>query len=511
MKALLAFIGLTIALSPAPGWAQLCCVVSGKVVGEGSGIPLRGAKIEARLASDGQTPPISVHSGENGAFSLTLRPGSWRLTAARAGWFPSPRSEALVEVKEGNPGGAVRLELQAPAAVSGVVLDAYGEPLQGLPVQVFQRMCRAGEERIFSAGQSLTDDRGAYRIHSIPEGSYIIYAAHVSQSQEPRYEGQFFPAVADFNAAVPVTLQAGLETSNVDFRLREAKLGTLRVQAEAGLPWLFTLLKVSGGVYEHIAQQPRRDPGGWYVFERLPLGEYAVAGYLPGRGEATPRGGYALARLGREGEVAEVVLDEIGVANLQGAIRCNEACEGLAFDRLELQVYSRGVKSFVVGASAAGARVRLDGTFRLSVMPLVDYLVKLQGLPGDLYVTSVKVEGQSPRLDHQVTHTGSNAMVEVNIGRGAATLEVNLQGIDAQAASRGVVQLLRAGVREPIETVQVDRDRRAVFRNLAPGEYRVAWMPPNRGCWKEGERDAAVTSVRLAAGEQASVKLKVGE
>jgi hypothetical protein len=37
MKALLAFIGLTIALSPAPGWAQLCCVVSGKVVGEGSG------------------------------------------------------------------------------------------------------------------------------------------------------------------------------------------------------------------------------------------------------------------------------------------------------------------------------------------------------------------------------------------------------------------------------------------------------------------------------------------
>jgi hypothetical protein len=511
MKRFLPIGVLAIALSPFPGWAQLCCVVSGKVVVEGSGLALRGAKIEARRPADDKAPPVSVRSGESGTFSLTLRPGSWRLSASRVGWFPNPKSEALVDVKEGSPGEPVQLELQAPAALSGSVLSTQGDPLYGVRVQLLQRTCLAGAEDLVGSAEAATDDRGVYRIHSLQEGSYLIYAAPGVQSDNENYEGQFFPGVTDPNAALVVHLQAGLETSNVDFRLREAKLGNLRVEAKGDLPWNLRLRLRLDEHYEVFLAQPRRDPAGRYVFERLPLGEYSVIGFVANRAEGISRLGFALARLGREGDMVDVVLEEIGVANLQGAVRCEQECPGLAFDRLQVRLDSRDSRFRAIGARGTGRSVKPEGTFEFGPMPMVDYLFKVRGLPNDLYVTSVKVEGQSPRLDHQVTHTGSNAMVEVQIARGAAALEVNLQGIDAQAASGSVVQLLRAGVREPIETVQVDRDRRAAFRNLAPGEYRVAWMPPNRGCWKEGERDAAVTSVRLAAGEQASVKLKVGE
>ena len=58
--------------------------------------------------------------------------------------------------------------------ISGTVTDESGEPMIGVTVRAMRRIYAGGRPRLGAGPQGTTDDRGMYRIASLPAGDYVV-------------------------------------------------------------------------------------------------------------------------------------------------------------------------------------------------------------------------------------------------------------------------------------------------------------------------------------------------
>jgi hypothetical protein len=145
--------------------------------------PLRRAIVTLNSAdrSIGRT----AVADDQGRFTMANLPaGRYLLTASKRGWVTMSYGARA----SGRPGRSVALadgervtaNLQLPrgAAITGVVLDQNGQPLQGATIRVlrYAYAFNTGERRlVFGGGPSWgPDDRGAYRIYGLAPGEYYI-------------------------------------------------------------------------------------------------------------------------------------------------------------------------------------------------------------------------------------------------------------------------------------------------------------------------------------------------
>jgi hypothetical protein len=59
-------------------------------------------------------------------------------------------------------------------AITGTVVDEFGDPLVNVSVRVLRRTLVSGQRRLVPAYSAQTDDRGIYRSASLPPGDYIV-------------------------------------------------------------------------------------------------------------------------------------------------------------------------------------------------------------------------------------------------------------------------------------------------------------------------------------------------
>jgi hypothetical protein len=59
-------------------------------------------------------------------------------------------------------------------AITGTVVDEFGDPLVNVSVRVLRRALVSGQRRLVPAYSAQTDDRGIYRSGSLPPGDYIV-------------------------------------------------------------------------------------------------------------------------------------------------------------------------------------------------------------------------------------------------------------------------------------------------------------------------------------------------
>jgi len=178
--------------------------ISGSVVtAEANPQPIRRAVVT--LAGGGDMLPRSVLTDDAGKFAFTGVPaGSFSLTARKAAYLASAHG-AKRPGRAGSPValGAgqrenVTITMFRGAAITGTLRDSSGLPLGGIEV-------RAIEMRSFLANPGnqgfevvTTDDRGVYRIYSLPPGDYVLAAL-------PTFLGQGVigaPSTADLDAAL---------------------------------------------------------------------------------------------------------------------------------------------------------------------------------------------------------------------------------------------------------------------------------------------------------------------
>jgi protocatechuate 3,4-dioxygenase beta subunit len=261
------WIGVIFAWLAAPAWAQdpaqapssPFAAISGVVLNDVTGAPIRRAVIT--LATFGETPLEAVTFSEsNGAFGfIAIPPGKYRLRAdldgfqpARFGASTSSRPPGTLNLAAGDTRYGITFRLRPLGSISGVVLDADGDPLPNAEV----RLLRAGWERLQPAyeneGWTSTDDRGRYRFQEVLPGQYIVMAAQrytpafaiqpeimAGQSvQQKMYAVDFYPDVSRLSAAAPVQLTEGRDLDGIDFHLTARAAAGLRgkVVVPPGVP-----------------------------------------------------------------------------------------------------------------------------------------------------------------------------------------------------------------------------------------------------------------------------------
>jgi hypothetical protein len=167
--------------APAPtGTAR----IRGRVIAADSGAPLRRAQV--RLTSQDARTAKSATTDTEGRFELADLPaGRYTLTVSKAGYLTLQYGQRR-PLERGRPIDLTdaqvleRTDVLLPrgGAVTGRIVDEYGEPLADATVQALRYQYVGGQRQLVPAGRSAqTDDLGQYRIYGLPPGDYYITAA----------------------------------------------------------------------------------------------------------------------------------------------------------------------------------------------------------------------------------------------------------------------------------------------------------------------------------------------
>jgi hypothetical protein len=205
-------------------------LIVGQVVDAVTGRPI--AEAEVRLTGStglAAAPRIRVVADADGWFYFVALPaGSYSVIAAKPGYADGTygmrrpptaanRAPGLVpfELAEGQRRADATIRLWKNASLSGVVNDEAGEAMPGVTVRALQRMIVAGRPRLVGGltTSASTDDRGMYRLSSLPPGSYVLVIpttqttlpaatldqwARSSGTEQARLSSAMFGATAEF-------------------------------------------------------------------------------------------------------------------------------------------------------------------------------------------------------------------------------------------------------------------------------------------------------------------------
>jgi hypothetical protein len=343
-------------------------VIAGTLVSADGGRPIRGGRVSLTgVGSAASSMGRSVTTDSLGAFSFTELPsGAYNLTASRPGYLDvvygqrrpgTGRPGTPIQLADGQRLDRISLQIPRGGAISGTVRDEQGEPAFGQQVRVFKYVLRSGERALQGAGQTMTDDRGVFRVGVLSPGEYLVSAfprdtmrdmaqeelmaaaetiavtaraagdeqalvnlkeqiarARDFQPIDDTGEGYapvYYPGTTQLAGAQPVLIEVGQERSGVDLQLqlvRTARISGLVTTAEGtslqGLTGVqVTLIDADQLVPGASVRSVRPGADGRFVFGAVPPGHYAVfarAGRIqpPADATASTEAGTALRKLG---------------------------------------------------------------------------------------------------------------------------------------------------------------------------------------------------------------------
>lgn len=148
--------------------------------------PLRNARVSLRGSSGA---PVMVGTADDGTFAFTGLSAGRYVVGAMKDAYVMMAYGATAPNRPGTPielqsGGSAEITIRLPrgAAITGMIVDADGQPLPGATVQAhrFGFNPSTGERQlqpVFGAVRPVvSDDRGIYRIFGLHAGDYIVGA-----------------------------------------------------------------------------------------------------------------------------------------------------------------------------------------------------------------------------------------------------------------------------------------------------------------------------------------------
>jgi hypothetical protein len=250
----------------------------------------------------------------------------------RASTSPTPNEVQLGRRFERTASRTESVDLQMARwnTLSGTVTDEYGDPMQGVGVQVLQVQYEAGRRRLVSAGTSrLTDDLGRYRLYGLAPGQYIVSAVvgQVSTDDLPGYGRAYFPGTQNPAEAQYVSIGLAQDVASMDIslsRMRTARVAgiVLGPSGEPTAPGSLTLAPSQrSSSVTNVPVAARIAPDGMFAFPNVPPGEYVIQAYR-GRANDHAEGefGAVFVSVG-DADVTDVVVRTLAGSSVTGRFR----------------------------------------------------------------------------------------------------------------------------------------------------------------------------------------------
>lgn len=273
----------------------------GRVTAADTGAAVRRAQVSISSADAGSK---TTSTDTQGRYEFRNLPaGRFTVRASKSGFLetrygqshPSKRGRPI-ELAEGQVVDKVDVALPRGGAISGRILDEFGDPVPDATVAAMRMQYVGGERRLVSAGRtSTTTDLGTFRLFGLPPGEYYVSAtAPHSDSPmgpvEPIGEGQagssrtghaatYYPNTTNPADAQRIALTMAQEVS-ADIQLFPVRLAQITGNAVAsdGKPMTHSMVMLIPTAMQDafMAVAADTDKNGRFVLNGVAPGEYTV-------------------------------------------------------------------------------------------------------------------------------------------------------------------------------------------------------------------------------------------
>jgi hypothetical protein len=513
--------------------------IRGRVVTAATGRPL----LLATVALSGGNPYVrrTVRTDSNGGYEFANLPaGRYSFIASRTGYLeqnfdqPNPLARyRLLELAEGEHLDGVNFRLHRGAAITGVITDEAGDPLEGAYVVAMREQFGPNGRFFNPAGLApmpiRTDDEGRYRVYGLRPGTYVVMATAAMIDDSPLGFGKtYYPGTLNEPEAQTVRVDFGLDgvASFAMIPARRARVSGI-VRDSEGRPaggMRMTLNEPLGSGYSQTDMSMLSDNGS-FTFEHVLPGQYLL--YVrPSRvGQKPPfpvnvESASTYVNVAGD-DVSDLILTTAAGFALSGRVTVEGstaplAMKGLTISAREIDpnLQSLGSPTFVNSPVDPAGRFRIVG---------VRGKVRLAGGGAGWFAKRVLVRGvdvTGPGFDVSADFDG----IEVVLTNKVTTITGTVKDPRGIGRNDFIVTFFPVGQLESWErqsrqrTIRPDPDGVYRIRNLPAGDYLAAAVPamslPIEGEWDpaflERVRPAAI-GLKLAEGQSLTLNLTLTE
>lgn len=517
--------------------------LSGRVTALDTGRPIRRAVV--RAAGPELREGKSVSTDADGRWELGEIPaGRFTVSVSKGGYVtlsygqqrPFEAGKA-VDVADGQSVAKLDVALPRGSAITGRVVDEFGEPVANARVSPLRFRVMNGQRRLVTFGTGdTTDDLGQFRLHGLAPGDYYVSAQpsgfNLFGASDDRigYSQTFYPGVLNAGEATRVPLALGQEAQNILITLSPSRVATLAGTAtnSAGKP-----------IPQGIVMLREASPAGAFTVKPAIVrdGAWTIGGVNPGDYVLTLQFMPNLEQVAVSGSSAGLVTAELATEPItvtgddMRGIALVTSAGGRAKGHLRFEggpapasvpsgLAVQAIEDSPMPMMFPGGTVRPDWTFESAGLS-GRRMLRVTGLPSGWWVKSITAAGADVTdsgIDFQNGQEVSG--IEVLLTRTAAEVSGTAQDAKGAAVADYVVVLFpgesdKWGWQSRyVRVARPDQTGRFVITGLPAGGYlavALEYLEPGEETDPEFlERLKSLgTTVRVGEGEKKSLTLKV--
>ena len=302
---------------PIPQGEMPMMLPPGRVAKTGTGM-LRGRVVAADTGSIVRRAQVRISSPDIGSkTAFTDAQGRYEFQKLPAGRFNvSVSKSGFVTMQYGQtrpfePGRPIDLvdaqvmekadvALPRGSAVSGRILDEFGEPVADATVAGMRMQYSSGKRRLVSAGRSsTTNDLGQFRLFGLPPGEYYVSVTVRSfdsfmmdmfagaggptgSNNNSGYAATYYPGTPNPAEAQRISLAVGQELASIDIQMQPLRLAKITGNAVSsdGKPMSDAMVMLMPAMKEVLQFMPggmsRTDKDGNFTLSGVAPGEYVI-------------------------------------------------------------------------------------------------------------------------------------------------------------------------------------------------------------------------------------------
>jgi hypothetical protein len=503
MRLLLVMFVSVASLAPAV-WAQPKAApvsgsysISGVVVSAVTGQPIDRADVTLHNAG-GESLVAEMTTGADGRFSFEHLPAAkFALSASRRGYIGMAYDEhegysTAIVTGAGLKSDDLTFRLPPRAVIRGNITDDAGDPVQQARVSLYRVDLRSGLGNIVRAGNTVTDDTGAYEFAHLDPGNYYVAAMatpwYATRPQPRRdaagnplpdeqrspldvaYPTTFYADVTDSDSATPIPVKAG-DQIQVNVTMHAVAAVHLSVQVPSPAGRGFAMPQVTQEVFGQTEGMPASMSYNWRGRQSESDAETTIelSGVAPGHYSVELHGGGESSRSAAIDAASDTKIDlaqASGMADVSGKVTMASG-EQLP-DRLNISLRSSD------GRNAGGERVDADGSFTMHGVAPGNYEVWVSAPDMSLAVTHLIATGAA--FEGNLLKVGSAPVaISAALVEGSATVTGFATRDDTPAAGVMVLLVPRnpEAEREMFRREQRDSDGSFQLNRVVPGQYTV--------------------------------------